>query len=110
MLPVQDTNERHQQQLQDFEARERALHLELADREERIEWLEEQLNEQTAAAKKAAIEYEQKIGAMNREFEKMLSQGMGKLKIILQHDEWIAMKSRAAAADQPHSLLSGNHA
>lgn len=56
------------------------------------------MQEQQAAARKVALEYEQKIGAMNREFEKMLALTMGKLKVLLQNDEWMAIKARAAAA------------
>lgn len=94
---LQEANAQHQQQLQELEHRQREMQADLVEKAGLIQQLQEQLEEQEAAARKAAIEYEQKIGAMNREFEKMLSLTMGKLKILLQNDEWMAIKARAAA-------------
>jgi len=94
---LQEANAQHHQQLQELEHRQREMQADLVEKAELIQQLQEQLEEQEAAARKAAIEYEQKIGAMNREFEKMLSLTMGKLKILLQNDEWMAIKARAAA-------------
>ena len=95
---LQEANAQHHQQLHELEDRQREMQTNLSEKEESIQQLQEQLQGQQAAARKAALDYEQKIGAMNREFEKMLSLTMGKLKILLQNDEWMAIKARAAAS------------
>ena len=104
---LQDVTAQHLQKVQELEACKRDLQSGLIEKDEQIQALQSRLQEQTEAAKKTSLEYELKIGAMNREFEKMLAQTMSKLKIIFQHDEWMAMKARAAAAEQSHSHLTG---
>ncbi|KAK9825263.1 hypothetical protein WJX74_004468 [Apatococcus lobatus] len=94
---LKDANAQYQQQLSELEAHQREMQEDLLQRDDFIQQLQDELQEQSAAAKKSALEYEQKIGAMNREFEKMLSLIMGKLRILLQNDEWMAIKARAAA-------------
>ena len=94
---VQDAIAQHQQQLLELEDRDKQMQTDLFEKQDLIQQLQEELQEQNAAARKATLEYEQKIGAMNREFEKMLSLTMGKLKVLLQNDEWMAIKARAAA-------------
>ncbi|KAK9864109.1 hypothetical protein WJX84_011547 [Apatococcus fuscideae] len=61
-----DVTAQHLQKVQELEACKRDLQSGLIEKDEQIQALQSRLQEQTEAAKKTSLEYELKIGAMNR--------------------------------------------